>query len=158
MAIGADGTRRTVWDGDGMGAPTQMALSPDQAFLAVLDRDSHWAWSFQVMPDGSLGNGQPFFRIDGGEQFVPGAVQGIAVDTLGELYVPTPLGITVLTASGRSRQFIAASAVGPVAAIAIGGVERDWLYATREGSLYMRRIRRRGAVPWERMTPPAPQL
>ena len=141
-----------------MGMPAQMALSPDQAFLAVLDRESHWAWSVQIMPDGALGNGQPFFRIDGGEQFMPGAVQGIAIDTMGDLYVPTPLGITVLTASGRSRQFSNAPQAGAISAVAFGGPERDWLHATMHGNLYRRRIRRHGAVSWERTTPPVPHL
>lgn len=158
VAIDAAGRRRTVWNGEGLGAPAQMALSPDQAFLAVLDRASHWAWSFQIMPDGALGNGQPFFRIDGGEEFIPSTVQGIAVDTTGELYVPTPLGITVLTASGRSRQFINPPVAGTVTAVAFGGPERDWLHATMNGTLYRRRIRRQGAVPWARITPPAPHL
>jgi hypothetical protein len=63
---------------------------------------------------------------------------------MGELDAPTMLGITVLTASVRSRQFINPAEARTVAAIAFSGPAHDWLYATMEGTLYWRRMRRQG--------------
>ncbi|MBA2595463.1 MAG: SMP-30/gluconolactonase/LRE family protein [Chloroflexia bacterium] len=160
VAIDAEGRQRTVYDGGEIAAPTALALSPDQAFLTVLDAQHTIGWSFPLARDGSLGNGQPFFRMEWSDQGNLGGVEGMAVDTLGELYIPTALGITVSTQSGRSREIIASPEPGPepVSAVAFGGPARDWLYATQNGTLFRRRIKRQGAVPWEPVKPPMPQL
>jgi gluconolactonase len=158
MVIDTTRRNRPVYEDGAIGAPAALAMSPDQAFLAVLDAESLWGWSFQTGPDHSLRNGQPFFRVQGADQISLRRVQGIAVDTQGELYIPTASGITVSTQTGRSREIINAPEPGVISAVAFGGPKRDWLYAAENGQLFRRRIRRRGAVSWERVKPPSPQL
>ena len=54
--------------GGEMALPSAVALSPDQAMLIVTDAQSRFSWSFQIAADGSLINGEPFYRLrDAGE-------------------------------------------------------------------------------------------
>ena len=42
-----------------------LALSPDQSMLVVGGGGSRYSWSFQIAADGSLINGEPFYRLEG---------------------------------------------------------------------------------------------
>ena len=41
-----------------------ICLSPDQSMLYVSDPAGKWVWSYQVQADGTLANGEPFFRME----------------------------------------------------------------------------------------------
>ncbi|MFT4040627.1 MAG: alpha/beta hydrolase-fold protein [Thermomicrobiales bacterium] len=151
------GARRD-YTADGLGTPGCVALSPDQAFLAVLSGDGVWGWTWQVGPDGELRYGQPFFRVEQDEAAPLWRPAAIVVDVSGDHYIPTGRGITLVTQSGRTRETIAAPQIaalsgGPVTAVAFGGPERDWLYAAQGGALFRRRLQRRGAVAWQPVMP-----
>jgi len=59
----SDPPDKKVWFID-RSRPNGVALSPDQSLLDVADTAGKWAWSFEVQPDGSLANGQPFYRLE----------------------------------------------------------------------------------------------
>lgn len=60
--IDPKGAKRVVHEG--IQFPNGVRLSPDQSLLVVADATSKWVWSYQVQQDGSLANGQPFYRLD----------------------------------------------------------------------------------------------
>ena len=52
-----------------------LALSPDQSLLAIADPDGRAVWSYQIAPEGTLRDGQPFFRLEAPE----GSPTGVGV-------------------------------------------------------------------------------
>ncbi|MEZ4562343.1 MAG: alpha/beta hydrolase-fold protein [Thermomicrobiales bacterium] len=152
-----DGTRRD-FRGDGLREPGTLALSPDQVFLAVLDRTGVWGWSFYVTPEGEPRDGQPFYRVLPDETDPTLRAAAIAIDTTGDLYIPNASGITLVTQSGRTRETINAPEPGRVSSVTFGGPQRDWLIASQHGKLYRRRIQRQGAAAWQPVKPPPPRV
>lgn len=155
--LGPDGTRED-FRGNGLREPSTLVLSPDQVFLAVLDRAGVWGWSFQLTPEGELRHGQRFFRVLPDEADPTQGATAIAVDTTGDLYIPNASGITLVTQSGRTRETINAPEPGAVSTVAFGGPQRDWLIASQHGKLYRRRIQRKGAAAWQPVKPPPPRV
>ena len=69
--------------------PSGLALSPDQAMLVVTDAQSRFSWSFQIAADGSLINGEPFYRLEMPEYRWMSGVQGVVEDSIGQVYFAT---------------------------------------------------------------------
>ena len=108
----ADGKLRTVYSGEGMAAPSAVALSPDQAMLIVTDAQARYSWSFQIAPDGSLVNGEPFFRLEMPETGWMSGVHGAAEDSIGQVYFATPLGVQMCEANGRTALVLNSPEIG----------------------------------------------
>jgi len=144
--------------------PNGLALSPDQSMLVVTDAGSGYSWSFQIAPDGSLVNGEPFYRLElpeltesRGENDVHGAVE----DTDGNVYFATPLGIQVSMQNGRISQILNSPIPGggPLSAITFAGSgDQSWLYAAQDGKLFRRPVKVTGANAWTVVKPPKPTL
>jgi gluconolactonase len=65
--IDAKGAGQVVFDGAKDGnilLPNGVRLSPDESLLTVSDTVGRTAWSFHIQPDGSLTDGQPFYRLE----------------------------------------------------------------------------------------------
>src|SRR5207302_2835321 len=99
--IDPNGQARTVYNGAEIALPSGLALSPDQAMLIVTDAQSRYSWSFQIAADGSLINGEPFYRLEMPETGWMSGVQSAAEDAIGQVYFATALGIQVCEANGR---------------------------------------------------------
>src|SRR5262249_33799718 len=67
--------------------PNGITLSPDQSLLYVADYKSHWVYSYQIQPDGTVTNGQRFYDLYVPDAFDDAAADGIRCDTDGRLYV-----------------------------------------------------------------------
>ncbi len=159
VLVDARGQKKTVYSGGGIEAPTALALTPDQAFLNVQDAKTREPWSFQVLADGTLTNGAPFFRMETSTQNSLDTALEIAVDNSGNMYRGTLLGIELESASGRMDMILNPPKYGSVVShVAFGGTERDWLYAVEDGRLYRRQTKRKGSVAWEPVKPPQPSL
>lgn len=159
VLIDSKGQRRTVYSGGGIESPTSLALTPDQAFLNVVDARTREPWSFQVAADGSLMNGAPFFRMETSPQVTLDTALQIAVDDAGDMYRGTVLGIEMESASGRMDMILNPPKYGGIPGyVAFGGPDRDWLYASEDGKLYRRHTKRKGSVAWAPVKPPQPSL
>ena len=81
--------------------PNGLAFSPNEKYLYVgnWDEKKKVVNRYEVQPDGTLKNGKLFFDIT----TAPGedALDGIKVDTLGNLYVSGPGGLWVISAEGK---------------------------------------------------------
>ncbi len=64
--------------------------------LVVTDAASRFSWSFQIAADGSLTNGEPFYRLELPEDGWKSEVRGAAVDSIGQVYFATPLGVQII--------------------------------------------------------------
>jgi hypothetical protein len=140
-------------------SPEACHASTDQSLLAVNDVNSRWVWSFQIQPDGSLLNGQPFYRLEAPDESSEVDPSGMTFDTEGFLYVATSLGVQICDQAGR----VVAILNPPLGSDGLGNVffagpNLQWLYATDGDKLYRRLMKHRGAATWNPVKPPQPRL
>ncbi len=160
--IDVGGTVRTVYDAGEIASPAGIALSPDQAMVIVSDAQGRFAWSFQIAPDGSLENGEPFYRLEIPEQGWMSQVVSVQQDAGGASYFATPEGIQVCEASGRVIEILNAPesdpGAGNLSSLAFGGSAPTWLYAVQGKKLYRRPVKVEYAGVWAPEKPPKPLL
>ncbi len=119
---------------DDLTGPNGIAFSPDEKFLYVGDWDDKKkaVTRYPVLADGKLGSGEVFFDMTA----APGedAIDGIEVDTKGNLYVSGPGGLWILSATGKHLGTI----VTPNHAhnMAWGGADGKTLYLCARSGLY----------------------
>ncbi len=142
-----------------MVSPSAVALSPDQSLLLVADAQSRHSWSFQLAPDGSPINGEPFFRLDMDEDNPTRGANGVTVDSIGQAYCATALGIQLCEQNDRCGAILAKPAGrGPLGGIAFGGKDLDILYAIEGNKLFRRPVKTRGVSVTTPIKPPKPPL
>jgi sugar lactone lactonase YvrE len=144
--------------------PTELSFSPDQSMLVVTDAVSRYSWSFQIAPDGTLQDGEPFYRLELPETTASSWQSGTRSaieDTDGEVYFATPLGIQVAMQNGRIKEILnpPIPGGGPLTAITFDQIgDRNWLYAAQDGKLFRRPVKVTGANAWTVVKPPKPTL
>ena len=135
-----------------------LALSPDQSLLTAAGPHSRFNWSFQIAQDGALVNGEPFFRVDLAEATTRGSA-GVTVDSIGQTYFATALGIQLCEQNGRCAAILSKpEPSGTLSAIAFGGKDLAWLYAVQGNKLFRRAVKTRGVDAASPVTPPRPPL
>jgi sugar lactone lactonase YvrE len=154
------GQRRVVYERGEIMSPTALTLTPDQAMLLVADGMDRYQWSFQIAPDGSLVNGEPFQRLEMPEEGLFSGVGGLAVDSIGYMWATSAMGIQVCEQPGRCTNILNKPefSATPITSIAFGGPDRTWLYVTQGGKVFRRATKRTGVVAWEPVKPPQPGL
>ncbi len=154
--ISPKGEKRVV--DTGLNMPNGIALSPDQTLLYVADYSSHWVYSYQVQPDGSLLYKQKFFHLHAPDTADNAGADGMRVDRQGRLYVATHMGIQVCDQPGRVNAIIP-TPNGRIANLCFGGPNFDILYATCGDRVYRRKVKTQGANAYQSpINPPKPQL
>jgi sugar lactone lactonase YvrE/enterochelin esterase-like enzyme len=158
--IDARGNKRVVHQG--ILFPNGVRFSPDHAFLNVADTLSRWVWSFLVQPDGSLGNGVPFFRLEIPDEVDSGQLRsgadGMTLDADGFLYVATKLGIQIVDPPGKTVGILNKPDAGDPSNVVFGGRDLQTLYVTSGEKVFRRTIKRKGTFPWVPVLPPKPRL
>ncbi len=150
-------------DGE-MTLPQGLTLSPDQSMLVVSDGVSRYSWSFQIAPDGSLENGEPFYRMELPETTMlpwQSGTRGAMEDTAGMVFFATLLGIQICMENGRVAEILNPPAPGgePLSAITLAGAgDANWIYAAQGGKLYRRPVKVTGANAWTVVKPLKPTL
>ncbi|MGO9916423.1 MAG: SMP-30/gluconolactonase/LRE family protein [Isosphaeraceae bacterium] len=135
-----------------------VALSPDQSLLYVADHASHWVYSFQIQPDGSLAHKQRFFHLHAPDNADDSGARGLQVDRDGRLYVATRMGVQVCDQAGRVNCIIPAPG-GSVSDLVFGGDDLRYLFAITDGKLYRRKLKVKGAQAFRPpIKPAAPRL
>jgi len=95
-------TRLTGWNE--FGFPNGIVLSPDGLMLYLNDSKSHVLTCWDVLPDGSVTNRREFADLS-----IPGIkpgsrkgsnADGMTIDTLGNLYVASGIGLTIIGPGG----------------------------------------------------------
>ncbi len=155
--VDASGRTRAVIEGT-IEFPNGLALSPDQSLLAVADTRSKWVWSYQVLPDGSLTNGQAFHRLETPDESSMSGADGVAVDSEGHVYVATRMGVQILDQPGRVVGIINKPHGGALSNLVFAGPEMKTLYVTAGDRVYRRPVTRTGVAAWTPVKPPKPRL
>jgi len=86
-----------------MSRPNGLAFSPDEKTLYVANSDPERAiWmAYDVLPDGSLGDGRVFADVTAMYGVLPGLPDGMKVDQHGNLFATGPGGVHVYAPSGE---------------------------------------------------------
>jgi gluconolactonase len=132
-----------------------VTLSPDQTLLYVDDYRSHWAYSYQIQPDGSLQYKQQYFWIHMPDTTDSSQADGMRVDREGRLYVATRMGVQVCDQAGRVNAIIP-TPNGRISNLTFGGENGDTLFATCGDKVYKRKLKVKGANAWDAPLRPAP--
>ena len=139
--------------------PTGVQLTPDQSLLYVSDPHERLVYSYQVQADGSLAHGQPYCYLHVGANDAFSGADGMAVDTLGRLYVATTLGIQFCDQAGRVNGVISTPAGVTFDHLAFGGRSLDALYGFSKGAVFKRLTKATGVLSFRQpIKPPPPRL
>lgn len=132
-----------------------LTLSPDQSLLYVADSRTHWVYSFQVKPDGSLTNKQKYFHLHAPDTADDAGADGMRVDRDGRLWVATRLGLQVCDQAGRVNAIIP-TPNGKVSNLTFGGPAFDTVYATCGDKVFRRKVKVTGVNAYQPPFKPAP--
>ena len=110
------------------------------ALQFVTDAESRWVWSYRVQADGTLTDGEPFYRLETADESSATGAAGVAVDADGRVYVATNIGIQVCDGEGRVALILANPPGGPVSRLALGGPDARTLYATAGNQAFRRQL------------------
>ncbi len=148
---------KTVVD-TGLRSATGITLSPDQSLLYVADGASHWIYSYQIQPDGTLADKQRYYWLHTADSQDESHAGAMCCDKAGWLYVSTDLGVQVCDQAGRVNAILPLPG-GRVSAVTFGGAHFDTLYATCGDAVFSRKLNAVAANPWDAPSlPPAPRL
>ncbi len=134
---------------EGLLSAAGVAFSPDGSLFYAAEKTSRWVYSYVVRPDGSFEDKQRFYWLHITDVETDSGAEDLAVDTNGNLYVGTRMGIQVCDQNGRVRAILPLPAPsGPVRSLCFGGEHVDVLYVTDGTRIFMRRLKVRGFAPW----------
>lgn len=158
--IDAHGNRRAVHEG--FQFANGVRFSADERMLMVADSATRWVWTFEVQPDGSLANGEPFYRLElplaGDGKLVNSWADGMTFDTMGNMYVATKAGIQICDQAGRVFGILRKPSTADPSNLVFGGADFHTLYVTAKDKVYRRRLSHAGYLPWNPPAWPKPQL
>jgi gluconolactonase len=135
-----------------------VTVSPDQSLLYVADSRSHWVYSYQIQPDGSLAHKQKYYHLHMADTADDSGADGMRVDSEGRLYVATRMGLQICDQAGRVNAILP-TPNGKVANVTFGGENFDILYAMCGDKVYKRKLKTKGAMTYQAPhKPAAPRL
>ena len=135
-----------------------VTLSPDQTLLYVAEMRTHWVWSYQIQPDGTLANKQRYYWLHVSDAADDSGSDGMRVDRDGRLYVASRLGIQICDQAGRVNAILP-TPNGKSSNLTFGGANNDILFVTAGDKVYRRKLKVKGAHAWDAPTKPvAPRL
>jgi sugar lactone lactonase YvrE len=143
----------------GITRPNGVVLSPDQSLLLVADTAGQFVYSFQIQPDGSLAYKQPYFHLHLADGATQSGADGMTVDTQGNLYVTTQVGLQVCDQAGRVNGIISKPQRAWLSNVVVGGPNLDELYVTCNDKVYKRKTKAKGVLSFQQpIQPPTPKL
>jgi gluconolactonase len=114
-------------------APNGVILSPDEKTLYVIPSMEKEMWSYPIEASGKLGAGKVLCELrqkDGGNS----GGDGLTIDTTGNLYITSAMGIQVVSPDGKILGIIAFPE--QPANVTFGGADHKTLFVTARKSLY----------------------
>jgi sugar lactone lactonase YvrE len=155
-----DGTGKVhvLYQGGEIAVPTGIALSGDQAMLVVSDAQSRFSWSFQIAKDGSLVNGEPFYRLEAPEAGWNSGVKAVVEDSIGQVYFATPIGVQMCEANGRMAAVFNSPEHRGVSSVVFAGKKMDWMYVAESVRLFRRPVKVAGVAAGLLVNLPKPPL
>ena len=146
MLIRANGEKLVV--DEGIKYPNGVALTPDQTQLYVTESTSKWVWIYSIKNDGTLTNKQRYGWLHVPDDAGNAWSDGLKCDTAGRVYLTTRSGIQMMDQLGRVNAIVPIPG-GQASNLCFGGPEFNILYVTSRDKVYRRKLKTRGANPFE---------
>jgi gluconolactonase len=119
---------------DDLPLPNGVILSPDEKTLYVVPTGQDEMLAYPVASPGEIGAGRVFARLKQPEGADNTGGDGLTIDTDGNLYITSRLGVQVFTPAGKHLGTI--QFPEQPANVTFGGADNRVLYATARTSLY----------------------
>lgn len=130
----ADAKGKVARLGDNLPAPNGVILSPDEKMLYVIPSMQKQMMVYPVLGPGKLGEGKVFCELQQKDANGNGGGDGLAVDSKGNLYITSGLGLQVFSPEGKHLGNIAFPE--QPANCTFGGKDSKTLYVTARTSVY----------------------
>jgi gluconolactonase len=130
----ADAKGKVTRLGDNLPAPNGVILSPDEKTLYVVPSMQKQMMAYPVLAPGKLGEGKVFCELQQKDAGGNGGGDGLTVDSKGNLYITSGLGIQVFSSEGKHLGNIAFPE--QPANCTFGGKDGKTLYATARTGVY----------------------
>lgn len=128
---------------DDLPAPNGVILSPDEKTLYVIPTLSADMLAYPVEGPGKLGEKKVFCTLAQPEGAkMPGGGDGLTIDSQGNLYITSALGLQVFSSSGKALGIIKFPEQPSNATF--GGPDNDTLYVTARTSVYTCKVEVKG--------------
>ena len=124
--------------------PNGIILAPDESTLYVVPSRSADVMAYPVTAPGALGKGRVFFSLLQPEGRKGTGGDGLTVDTLGNLYITSWLGIQVVSPQGKHVRTL--TFPEKPSNVTFGGKSRKTLYVTARTSVYALSMQATGHV------------
>lgn len=115
-------------------APNGVILSPDEKTLYVIPSLEKAMWAYPVEGPGKIGPGRVFCELKQGPGQTSSGGDGLTIDTRGNLYITSSLGLQIFSPDGKALGIIAFPE--QPANVTFGGQSMKTLYVTARTSLY----------------------
>ena len=115
-------------------APNGVILSPDEETLYVIPSMEKQMWAYPVIQPGQLREGNVLCELPQKEGQDNGGGDGLTIDTNGNLYITTGLGLQIFSPEGRQLGII--EFPEQPANVTFGGPDHHTLFVTARTSLY----------------------
>jgi gluconolactonase len=136
----------------GINFATGMAFRPDQWLLSVAEGHSKWAFSYQIADDGSLINKERFFHLHVQDWDDDAGAECICYSQEGRQFLATKSGIQISADDGPTQVILTVPGRTRVTGVAIGGKDKDTLFAFCGNKIWKRKIRQHALGAWSPWT------
>lgn len=140
----------------GINFATGMAFRPDQWLLSVGEGHSKWAYSYQIADDGSLINKERFFHLHVHDWDDDAGAECLCYSQEGRQFIATKSGIQISADDGPTQVILTVPDRGRVTGVAIGGKDKDTLYAFCQNKIWKRKIQQHAMGAWSPWTKVVP--
>jgi len=127
---------------DDLNAPNGVILSPDEDTLYVIPSQQSEMMAYPVKAPGKLGTGKVFCHLKQKAGQTGRGGDGLTVDTQGNLYITSALGLQVYSPQGKLLGVV--EFPEQPANVTFAGEDNNHLYVTARKSLYMVKMKATG--------------
>lgn len=149
-----DGQKKQV--DAGLKFATGLAFRPDQWLLSVGEGRSKWACSYQIADDGALIHKERFFHLHVQDWDDDAGAECLCHSLEGRQFIATKSGIQISADDGPTQVILTVPGKGRVTAVALGGRDKDTLYAFCMNNIWKRRIQQHALGAWSSWTKVVP--
>jgi len=143
--------KKTLVD-KGLKFATGMAYRPDQWLLSVADGHSKWVYSYQLNDDGKLTNKERFFPLHVADWDDDAGAESVCYSVEGRQFIATKSGVQITADDGPTQVILPVPDRSRVTAVAIGGKDKDTLFAFCMNKIWKRKIQQHAMGAWSPWT------
>lgn len=131
---------------------TGMTYRPDQWLLTVAEGHSKWAYSYQINEDGTLKNKERFFHLYVADWEDDAGPECVCYSIEGRQFIATKSGVQISADDGPTQIILPVPDRSRVTAVAIGGKDKDVLYAFCGNKIWKRKTLQHAMGAWSPWT------